>query len=84
MRRVGVPQAVQQELSEAVTEGLGEMFAEAQEVAMDRFERRLAEETSKLRLDFAEMKYDLLKWSFLFWVGQVAAVAGLLAARIGR
>jgi len=21
----------------------------------------------------------LLKWSFLFWVGQVAAVAGLLA-----
>ena len=84
MRRVGVPQAVQQELSEAVTEGLGERFAEAQEVAMDRFERRLAEETSKLRLDFAEMKYDLLKWSFLFWVGQVAAVAGLLAARIGR
>jgi len=84
VRRIGIPAGVQQELSEAAIEGLSEMFAETQEVAMDRFERRLAEETSRLRLDFAEMKYDLLKWSFLFWVGQVAAVAGLLASRIGR
>jgi hypothetical protein len=35
----------------------------------------------ELRADFqvaiANTKADLLKWSFLFWIGQVAAVVGL-------
>ncbi len=35
---------------------------------VERFERRLA-----------ETRAELLKWSFLFWVGQVAAVAAMLA-----
>jgi hypothetical protein len=35
---------------------------------IERFDRRLA-----------ETRVDLLKWSFLFWVGQVAAIAGMLA-----
>jgi hypothetical protein len=63
-------------------------------VAADRFERRLTEEISGLRLEFREALHDglslvrqelattrveMLKWSFLFWVGQVAAMAGLLA-----
>ena len=38
---------------------------------------------SALRQDFtrdlANVRVELLKWSFLFWVGQVAAIAGLLA-----
>ena len=29
--------------------------------------------------DLSNVRVELLKWSFLFWVGQVAAVAGLLA-----
>jgi len=36
----------------------------------------------ELRADFkvevANVRADLLKWSFVFWVGQVAAVAGLV------
>jgi len=69
----------------------------------DRFERRLVETSSALRLEMAGLRQemhcgfaairqemaalkheiavrhaDLLKWTFLFWVGQVAAVAGLL------
>jgi hypothetical protein len=43
----------------------------------------MAREISMLRTDFtrdlSEVRVELLKWSFLFWVGQVAAVAGLLA-----
>jgi hypothetical protein len=35
---------------------------------IERFERRLA-----------ETRADLLKWSCLFWIGQVAAIAGMLA-----
>ena len=63
-------------------------------VAAERFERRLTHEVSALRVDLSrelheglsgvrhEMatgRADLFKWSFLFWVGQVVAVASLLA-----
>jgi hypothetical protein len=47
--------------------------------ATDRFGRMLAEETGKLRQEIATSRVELLKWSFLFWVGQLAAMAGLLA-----
>jgi hypothetical protein len=62
--------------------------------AVDRFDHRLTTEVSALRIDFTReistmrqdftrdlstVRVELLKWSFLFWIGQVAAVAGLLA-----
>jgi hypothetical protein len=67
--------------------------------AADRFERRLGTEISALRLDMsrdlsalrvdvardtAALRVELLKWSFLFWVGQVATMAGLLAFMLRR
>lgn len=80
--------------------------------SVERFERRLAEETSALRVEMATLgsdlrremtllgsglrqemstlgselrqeiasqKFDLLKWSFLFWIGQVGMLAAILA-----
>ena len=55
----------------------------------DRFDRRLAEETSGLRVqivqsestlraDIAAGRVEFIKWSFVFWVGQVLAVAGIM------
>ena len=32
-----------------------------------------------LRQDLADTRVELLRWSFLFWIGQVAVVASLLA-----
>jgi hypothetical protein len=29
--------------------------------------------------EFAVMRVELLKWSFLFWIGQFAAVSGMMA-----
>ena len=46
---------------------------------IERFDRRLAEQSSGLRQEIASARVDLLKWSFLFWIGQVAAIAGMLA-----
>ena len=57
---------------------------------IEHFERRLTEEVGGLRVEMAHMKMDLrqdiaaarvdiLRWSFVFWIGQVAAVIGLLA-----
>lgn len=63
-------------------------------LATERFERRLTEEISGLRAEFhctlqagltdvrkeiATTRFELLKWSFLFWIGQVAAMAALLS-----
>jgi hypothetical protein len=64
--------------------------------SIDRFERRLTEETSKLRVeiggvrleiaglrqDMEAQKTDTLKWSFLFWIGQVVALGGFMAAML--
>jgi hypothetical protein len=67
--------------------------------AADRFERRLTEEVSALRdgirvslhdgltsvrQEIATTRVEMLKWSFLFWVGQIGAMAGLLAFMLRR
>ena len=32
----------------------------------------------ELRKEMADLRFDLLKWSFAFWIGQVIAVAGIM------
>src|SRR5262249_54137655 len=61
-------------------------------LAVERFERRLVTEAAGLRVElttkmmdgFSAIRQELatnrveaLRWSFLFWVGQVAAMVGL-------
>jgi hypothetical protein len=59
-------------------------------LATDRFEKRLVEETSGLRLEIAQLaatlrkemaldRFELLKWMFVFWIGQLAAVSAVLS-----
>lgn len=98
MEAMRVPIALRERLGQDATLGLielldaekGKWSDEVLSVAADRFERRLAEQISGLRIELhdglaavrqelATVRFDLLKWSFLFWVGQVAAMAGLLA-----
>lgn len=62
--------------------------------ATDRFERRLTTEISGLREEFhrtlhegltavrqeiATTRFELLKWSILFWIGQAAVVGAMLS-----
>lgn len=65
-------------------EARGRMWSDhVMNLAVERFERRLAEELWKFRVavtqEIATTRVELLRWSFVFWVGQVAAIAGLLA-----
>ena len=75
---------------------------DAMDIGDDRYERRLVEETSQLRVEAAAMEVRLidrigqaesalrkdmsglevrlLKWSFAFWIGQVAAIGAIMAA----
>jgi hypothetical protein len=106
MSPVRVASALVEKLGEPASAELIEILDARQqaltEAAMtqcgERFERRLIEETSKLRLetsqlrgdmregfadlrrDIAAERFELLKWACAFWVGQLAAVAGIVAA----
>jgi hypothetical protein len=93
-----VPLALADRLGPPATDSLLELIAaehralteKVMTTCTDRFERRLVEETSKLRVELADLKVDLrqemaagrvelLKWAFLFWVGQLAGVAAIMS-----
>ena len=38
----------------------------------------MAELCAGIRQDMASGRVELLKWCFLFWVGQVVAIAGIM------
>jgi len=58
--------------------GLGSV---RQELATARVEMRQELATARVEVHqlLATSRVETLRWSFLFWVGQVAAMAGLLA-----
>lgn len=119
-----MPVSLQERLGAEGTSDLVRLFDTARaewsddvlNLSMDRFERRLVEETAGLRVDIAretaalrgdisglrtevkvdmqegfasirqEMatnRFELLRWSFLFWVGQVFAIVALVGAMLG-
>ena len=53
-------------------------------VVTERFERRLLDECAKLRIEMARDRFELVKWMFLFWLGQVAAIAAMLNFMLRR
>jgi hypothetical protein len=91
-----IPAALRARLGDDGTFGLIETLeTERKEVgeqvlatATDRFERRMAEEFARFRQDVVQelstTRLDMLKWSFVFWVGQVAAIAALLSFMLRR
>ena len=81
---------VREKLGSAGSDGLVTMFAEVSRLgderldrriaeATERFDHRVREETDKLRLEMSNMKFELVKWMFLFWVGQLAVSISVLS-----
>lgn len=68
------------------TELRGEMQALRAEMRgeMDTVRRESRSDMKELRADFkaeiGTLKADLIKWSFLFWIGQVAAIMAFMSA----
>lgn len=116
MQANSVPAALKQRLGpDATSEFLHVLEVERQvwrddvlSIAVERFERRLTETASGLRVQIAESetrlrqelsamevrivreilsevagsRVELLKWSFVFWIGQVVAVSAVMAAML--
>ena len=52
-----------------------------------KLDRRITEESAKLRVEIAgnrieiqAAKADMIRWMFIFWVGQIGAIIGILFA----
>ena len=102
MARYGVSAALSDRLGHDATDGLLELVESTRTewtehvltLAEARFERRLTQEISALRVDFARelhqglaavreeiaaVRVELIRWSFAFWVGQVVVMIGVMA-----
>ena len=90
MQRLRVVPVLRQRLGDEGTEALTDMvFTAGQEWRDDvlgllenRFEIRLKSEIGALRVDvtreLAAMRIENLRWSFVFWISQLGAMAALL------
>ena len=71
------------------SEGLVEMFSLYQQFATERYEHRLTQEVSMVRIeierglagirvDMERMQTTVVRWTVLLWFGQFAAIVGVL------
>lgn len=76
------------QLYKLLTEKLGSDTTEAMFKYIDNKTERSVEATIKtlatkddianVRREIGEVKTDMIKWMFIFWIGQVAAMLGIL------
>ena len=45
-----------------------------------KLDNRITEEVAKLRVEVSRVQSNLIKWMFIFWLGQVGAMIGILFA----
>jgi len=66
-------------LTEEISSLRAEMYRELHALRLE-----LHDGLAAVRQEMATMRSDILKWSFLFWVGQVATIAALLSFMLKR
>jgi hypothetical protein len=71
MSVIAIPKPLREKLGDEASDALVEVIKEIEKkdelVTKDFLERRLA-----------ELKTDLLKWMFIFWIGQIAVIVAIL------
>lgn len=50
------------------------------ETAEERFEKRLQTVKDELKVEIVNVEKHLVKWMFIFWMGQFASIVGILTA----
>jgi hypothetical protein len=91
MQRFRVVPALRERLGDQGTEALTDMVHvvarewrdDVLESVSSRFEQRLTQEVSALRVEVTKelsgMRADIIRWSFVFWITPLGAMAGLLS-----
>ncbi len=61
----------------SLREKLGETAAEA---LIEDAKTTFAVEIARLRTEIAQSKVEIIRWMFIFWIGQFASIVGVLSA----
>jgi hypothetical protein len=67
-------------LAELLNEARVQTRDDVIEIAASRFERRLADEVGRLRAEMGAFEGRITRWMFVFWIGQIGALLGILFA----
>jgi len=86
---ITIPKVIREKLGDEGAEALTELFNKIEEgskkdiiePAEQRFEKCLAKlDVKMLDVKIERVRADLIKWMFIFWVGQVGVLIGVLFA----
>ena len=92
---ITIPNTIREKLGDEGAEALTEIFNKIEEnskediieLAEQRFEKRLGKLDTKiekvkadLEVKIERVRADFIKWMFIFWVGQVGVLIGILFA----
>lgn len=88
MAVITIPKVLREKLGEDGADSLVELINKADAgvkedvlvLVEEKFERRLAEELSKVNEKISETKAEIIRWMFIFWVGQIGVMIGILFA----
>jgi hypothetical protein len=76
-------EVVEERFERRLTEEIGKLRVEVSE-GMNKLRAELRTEmvegTSKLRTEMADLRANLIQWMFLFWLGQIGVLTGILFA----
>jgi phosphate uptake regulator len=75
------------ELSARITEEVTKLDAKITEEITKleaRINQRITEEVSKLRVEMSSYYASIVRWMFIFWVGQIGVIIGILFAFFRR
>ena len=78
METLLVPPPLREKVGDAGSDALVTMFAETHRMAMEGVDRRLREMDARFERRLSDLKVELLKWNFVFWIGQLAAMTAIL------
>ncbi len=88
MSIIAIPKILQEKLSDEGANALIEILDKVEDRSQThtvetvelKFEKRLTEEISRLEKKIESTRADLIKWMFIFWIGQFASIVGILTA----
>ncbi len=97
MAVITIPKPLREKLGDEATDAFTNVIKEidldarkeALAIAEERFEKRLSEETGKLRVEIEKLRMELrvemssnkseiIKWMFLFWLGHIGVLTGII------
>jgi len=75
--KTSVIEVVEERFERRLAEELGKLRAEIAE-QMGKLRAELSGEVNKLRAEMHDLRANLIQWMFVFWIGQIGALFGLL------